>query len=120
MTYGPKSVAWIGSSRKDLCALPDDARRVMGYAIYLAQYGSRHIAAKPLKGFGGAGVLEVVCDYDGNAFRMVYTVRLEDIIYVLHVFQKKSHRGIETPLHEMEVVKARYKLAMEVCRSLKN
>ena len=83
----------------------------MGFAFELAQAGERHPQAKPLKGFGGAGVLEVVEDFDGNAYRAVYTVKFEGTVYCLHAFQKKSRRGIETPKEEIETVRRRLKRA---------
>ena len=87
----------------------------VGYALYLAQIGAKHVAAKPLKGLG-AGVLEVLSDQRGDTFRAVYTVRFTDAVYVLHAFQKKSTKGISTPQREMNLVKARLKLAEEVHR----
>jgi phage-related protein len=99
-----KPVIWMGSSRRDFRAMPDLVRAHMGYAVYVAQLGGKHRDAKPLKGFGGAGVLEVVKDYQGDTFRAVYTVRFEDAIYVLHAFQKKSKTGRETPKADMAVI----------------
>ena len=106
-----KPVEWISSSLKDLRAFPDDVRDVMGFALYLAQIGDKHDAAKPLKGFGGAGVLEVVEDHDGDTFRAVYTVRFATAVYVLHAFQKKSKTGIKTPQADIELVRKRLKVA---------
>jgi phage-related protein len=79
----------------------------MGFALYTAQCGETDPSAKPLKGFGGAGVMEIVARHDGDAFRAVYTARLGDTIYVLHAFQKKSRRGIATPKHELDLIKSR-------------
>jgi phage-related protein len=106
-----KPALWIGSSRDDLRAFPDEVRRVMGLAINDAQNGEEHPRAKALKGFGGRSVLEVVDDEDGDTYRAVYTVRFAGVVYVLHAFQKKSKRGIETPKRDIEVIKARLKLA---------
>jgi phage-related protein len=106
-----KDLVWIASSRKDLRAFPDDVRRVMGFALYLAQSGEKHPDAKPLRGFHGAGVLEVVDDFDGDTFRTVYTIRLGDVVYVLHAFQKKSKRGVATPRHEIDLIRERYDMA---------
>jgi phage-related protein/predicted XRE-type DNA-binding protein len=92
-----KPTLWIGSSRDDLRAFPDEVRRVMGFAINDAQTGEEHPRAKALKGFGGRSVLEVVDDEDGDTYRAVYTVRFVGVIYVLHAFQKKSKKGSETP-----------------------
>jgi phage-related protein len=106
-----KPALWIGSSKDDLRAFPDEVRRVMGFAINDAQNGDEHPRAKALRGFGGRSVLEVVDDEDGNTYRAVYTVRFAGVIYVLHAFQKKSKKGIETPKRDIEIIRARLKLA---------
>lgn len=85
----------------------------MGYALFLAQGGGKHPDAKPLRGFGGTGVLQVVERFDGNAFRTVYTVRLADAVYVLHAFQKKSKRKVATPKQEIDLIRARLRRAEE-------
>lgn len=69
--------------------------------------------AKPLKGFGGAGVLEVVEEHAGNAFRAVYTVKFAGAVYVLHAFQKKSKKGVTTPRAELDLVRKRLQAAEE-------
>src|SRR6266851_1449504 len=102
---------WIGSSRDDLRAFPDEVRRVMGFAINDAQNGDEHPRAKALRGFGGRKVLEVVDDEDGDTYRAVYTVRFAGVIYVLHAFQKKSERGTRTPKIELDLVEQRLKRA---------
>ncbi len=109
-----KPLVWIGSSLKDLREFPDEVKDEMGFALYEAQCGLKPAAAKPLKGFGGAGVLEVVTDYQSDTYRAVYTVRLEDRIYVLHSFQKKSKKGIATPKAEIELIKRRLRQAEEL------
>ncbi len=106
-----KPLVWIASSRDDICGLPKDVQRLFGFALRTAQRGYKHEAAKPLKGFGGAGVLEVVSNDDGNTFRAVYTVRLAGRVYVLDVFQKKSKKGIATPKPDIDRIKARLKQA---------
>ncbi len=111
MTPPRKPIVWVGSSRKDLKAFPPEVQDEMGYALRDAQFGGRRLSAKPLRGWGGAGVLEVVEDFRGDTYRTVYTVDFGDVVYVLHAFQKKSKRGIKTPKHEMEVVRARYRMA---------
>jgi phage-related protein len=105
-----KPLEWIGSSYKDLLALPADIRRFFGFALALAQAGDKHDAAKVLKGFGGAGVLEVVEDDAGGTYRAVYTVKFPEAVFVLHCFQKKSKRGIATPKEEMDIIHARLKV----------
>jgi phage-related protein len=102
-----KPVRWIGPSLRDLRYFPVAVRRDIGQALFAAQEGKTDPAAKPLKGFGGAGVLEIVASHYGNAWRAVYTVRFPDAVYVLHVFQKKSTKGIATPAREIELIKRR-------------
>ncbi len=91
--------------------MPDEVIDVFGFALHLAQMGKKHDQAKPLKGFGGASVLEVVEDHMGDTYRAVYTVKIADKVYVLHCFQKKSTKGIETPKHEMDLIRERLRAA---------
>ena len=106
-----KPCEWIGSAKEDLKAMPDDVQDTFGHAIYLAQIGMRFEATKIMQGFGGAGVLEVVEDFENSTYRAVYTVKFAGVIYVLHVFQKKSKRGRATPKHDVELIKTRLKRA---------
>lgn len=106
-----KLLRWIGSSKKDLMDLPEDIRSLFGFALYQAQTGKKHEDAKPLKGFGSAGVLEVVEDDQGGTYRAVYTIRFSKAVYVLHCFQKKSTRGIKTADQDMELIRKRVKAA---------
>ena len=107
---GEKPLYWIGSSLKDITRFPSDVLRSVGFALSAAQYGGKHLAAKPWKG-EGPGILEVVKDYDGDTFRAIYTVRFAQAVYVLHVFQKKSPRGIETRQSDVVLVRERLKVA---------
>ena len=109
----PKPVRWIGSTRDDVRLFPQDVRLRIGGAIWEAQLGRKAGWAKPLKGFDGAGVLEIVDDFDGNTFRAVYTVRFAGVVYVLHAFQKKSNKGVATPRRELALVEERLKRARE-------
>jgi phage-related protein len=111
---------WIGSSHRDLMALPVEVRRSFGYALSLAQAGDRHDAAKVLKGFGGAGVLEIVEDATSGTFRAVYTVKFKEAVFVLHCFQKKSKRGIATPKADLDIIHARLKVAQARAKELWN
>jgi phage-related protein len=115
MTRSPtiKPVVWIGSTWADLAFFPEDVKDAIGYALYIAQRGGKHADAKPLRGFGGAGIPEIVEDHAGDTYRAVYTVRLAGRIYVLHAFQKKSKSGIRTPKVEIELIRSRLKLAEE-------
>ncbi len=106
-----KRLLWVGSAKKDLKAMPDDVQDTFGYALHQAQVGKRHEQAKPLKGFGSAGVLEIVENSGGGTFRAVYTVKFGDAVYVLHCFQKKSMHGIATPKPDMDLIRERLKAA---------
>ena len=120
MASPTKPLEWIGSSYKDLMALPPDVRRFFGFALSLAQAGDLHDSAKVLKGFGGAGVLEVVEDDSGGTYRAVYTVKFAEAVFVLHCFQKKSKRGIETPREDMNIIRARLRLAETQAKEPRN
>jgi phage-related protein len=111
-----KPVVWLRSSKQDLMSFPQQVRHDIGFALMMAQLGGKHQNAKPLTGFGGAGVLEVVDNFESNTYRAVYAVRYEEAIYVLHAFQKKSRRGIATPRHEIDVVRERLRLAESLHR----
>lgn len=108
-----KLLNWIGSSYRDYKRFPEPVQEEMGFALYRAQVGERHPSAKPLKGFGGGGVLELVERNDGDAYRTVYTVKFSEEVYVLHAFQKKSKKGIATPKSEIDLVKRRLREAEE-------
>jgi phage-related protein len=110
-----KPVRWVGSSLEDLKSFPEEVQRAVGFALSFAQFGTKHGSVKPLKGkdFKGASTLEVVQNYDGNTYRAVYTVKVKDVIYVLHCFQKKSKTGISTPKPDMDLIKQRLKEALE-------
>jgi phage-related protein len=109
-------LTWVGSSQRDFRAFPDPVKDDMGYALYLAQIGKKHESAKPMRGFGGAGVLELVEDHAGGTYRAVYTVRFAAAVYVLHAFQKKSRKGRETPKSDMDLVRRRLRMAEEDAR----
>ncbi len=109
-----KPLEFVGSSRKDLKAMPSAVRRAFGTALFLAQSGEKADNAKPLKGFRGAGVLELVEDYDTDTYRAVYTVRFAEVVYVLHIFQKKSRTGIATSARDLDLIATRLKRAEEM------
>lgn len=99
-----KPVVFLGSTRKEIGAFPEDVRDEVGFALWQAQQGGKHPSVKPLRGFGGAGVLEVVVDHDGDTFRAVYTVKLAGTIYVLHAFKKRSKQGAALPREDRELI----------------
>lgn len=113
-----KPLHWVGSSRRDLQALPGPVVDFFGYTLYLAQAGKKHDQAKPLRGFGSAGVLEVVEDWDRSTYRAVYTVQFKDTVFVLHVFQKKSKRGAATPKADSDLIRERLKVAEQIAKEL--
>ena len=115
-----RRLEWIGSSKKDLLALPEEVVNVFGYALYLAQTGGKHDQAKPLRGFGSAGVLEVVEDRRGDTYRAVYTVQFAVRVFVLHVFQKKSKSGIATPKPDLDLIRNRLKVAAKRAKELED
>ena len=115
-----KPLGWIGSAKKDLMALPIHVRKFFGHALDFAQRGEQHDAAKPLKGFGSAGVIEIVENDAGGTYRAVYTVKFEEAVFVLHCFQKKSKRGIATPRGDMIIIRARLKVADILAKELRN
>jgi len=108
-----KPLVWLGDSLEVVRSFPPPVRDEIGFGLYQAQTGNKHVNAKPLKGLG-TGILEIVSDYRGDTFRAVYMVRLATKVYVLHAFQKKSKRGVATPKPEIELVKHRLKRAVEL------
>jgi phage-related protein len=108
-----KPVRWMGSSLDDLREFPDEVQRQIGYALHVIGLGDTPDSAKPYKvGRGsGAGVMEIVEDFDTNTYRAVYTVKFKDVVYVLHCFEKKSKQGIKTTKRDQDLVKARFKAA---------
>src|SRR3979409_1208117 len=105
---------FIGSSRDDLSDFPLPCKKEIGLSLRMAQKGDKGDNAKPMQGFGGAGVLQITSNFDGNAFRAVYTVKLKGVIYVLHAFQKKSTEGSKTSQNDIDKIKARLKIAIEL------
>ena len=114
-----RPVVWLGSSRRDLRAMPQQVRRDIGQALYAAQQGTTDPAAKPLKGFGGTQVMEIVERYRTDAYRAVYAARFETAVYVLHVFQKKSKTGGEMPRTDANLIETRLREAERIAREKK-
>lgn len=115
-----KPLIWLGSSKKDLMALPINVCKFFGHALDFAQRGERHDAAKPLKGFGNAGVLEIIENNQDGTYRAVYTVKFAEAVFVLHVFQKKSKSGIATPTHDMDIIRKRMATAEKFIQEARN
>jgi phage-related protein len=108
-----RAVVWLGNAKKNLREFPEGARKLIGDELQLLQFGGMPRDTKPFKGVG-SGVLEIAVRYDKDAYRTVVAVQLGTKLYVLHAFQKKSKRGIETPKREVELIKQRYKEAKEL------
>lgn len=104
-------ILWVASSKRDFLAMPDDVLDDFGYGLYQTQKGKHPKIGKILRGFGGASVIELVKDCADGTFRLVYTVRFEDVVIVLHAFKKKSKKGIETPKQDVDLIHSRLKLA---------
>ncbi|MDR2244102.1 MAG: type II toxin-antitoxin system RelE/ParE family toxin [Burkholderiales bacterium] len=115
-----KPLKWIASSYKDLMALPLNVRKFFGHALDFAQRGGQHNAAKALKGFGGAGVLEVIENDADGTYRAVYTVKFVEAVFVLHCFQKKSKSGTATPKEDMDLIHTRLRTAEAMAQELRN
>ena len=107
-----RPLIWMGNSRKNIRDFPEQARASLGYALQLVQAGETPIDAKIFKGVG-SGVYEIVKRYDTDTYRVVYAVKIGENVYVLHAFQKKSKQGIKTPQADIDLVKQRYKDALE-------
>ena len=109
-----RQLIYLGSSQKDVRKFPNEVQELFAYALDLALEGGQHEDAKPLTGFHGRNVVEVVADHRGDTYREVYTIRFEEVIYVLHIFQKKSKKGIATPKEDVELIKERLKWAEKI------
>jgi phage-related protein len=108
-----KALGWVGSSKRDLLTFPKKVIRYMGYGLRFAQEGKLPPSSRILQGFSGASVIEIIDLDESGTYRVVYTIRFDDIVYVLHVFQKKSNQGIKTPKKEVDLIKARLKMAQQ-------
>ena len=106
-----KKLHFIGSSQEDIRGFPEAVKSDIGYVLFIVQKGEKPATAKPLKGFGGAGVLEIIENFDGNTYRAVYTVKFANAVYVLHCFQKKAKHGIKTPQQDINLIKQRLRIA---------
>lgn len=107
---GEKPLDWVGSSKGDLLDFPEPVKDEMGNALGLAQFGGKHPKAKPWRG-QGAGVFEIVEDHRGDTYRVIYTVRFREVVYVLHAFQKKSPTGIRTARSDVQLIERRLRIA---------
>ena len=113
----PKPIWWVGRSKDAFAQFPHEVREDMFYALKVAQWGGKAPSVKPLKGFRGAGVLEIIENHAGDAYRAIYTVKFKEAVCVLHAFQKKSKRGIQTPRREMKIIEANFKGLIEYIKN---
>ena len=104
-----KPLEWLADTREELKGFPRQVQKEIGLALMAAQLGDKAPSAKPLKGYRGGGVLEVVENHDGDTYRAVYTLKFQGVVFVLHVFKKKSKRGIATPKKELDLIRRRLK-----------
>lgn len=110
---------WIGSSYEDLKEFPSSVRNAVGYALFFAQTGTKHPHTKVLSGMGNANVIEIRENDISGTYRLIYTVEIEECVFVLHAFQKKSKSGIATPKKELEKINDRLKEARILYKELK-
>jgi phage-related protein len=120
MSEPERPVVWVGSNRRDLREFPREVRREIGRALYAAQDGETDPAAKPMRGFGGGSIVEIIANHRGDTWRAVYTVRFAEAIYGLHAFQKKSKRGIATTKGDIELIRQRLAEAERLHRERQN
>jgi phage-related protein len=113
-----KALIWLGGSRRDFSAFPDEVKSEMGYGLFQAQCGGRHRKARTLRGAGDAGLVEIIDDHRGDTYRTVYTVRFAKAVYVLHAFQKKSKAGIATPKADLDLIEQRLREAARLHKEL--
>jgi len=112
-TRNTRPVSWIKAARKEFEAFPAAAMAICLTALTVAAEGGRADIAKPMHGLG-SGVFEIALPFQGNAFRVVYAVQLGDEIWVVHAFQKKSTKGIKTPMRELDLIGDRLKRLKEM------
>lgn len=114
-----KELIWIGASKRNIIDFPDEVKDEIGFALHLAQLGQKAEIAKPFKISGETGVFEIVSNFNTDTYRAVYAVKIDERIYVLHTFKKKSNSGIKTPKHEVDLIKNRLMQAKELSKTLK-
>lgn len=114
-----KTLIWIGTSYKDLLSFPKSVVHAVGYALFRAELGETHEHAKVFSGMGNAKVWEIRENDRSGTYRVIYTVEMQEFIFVLHTFQKKSKTGISTPKQELELLKKRLNEARELYKELK-
>lgn len=114
-----KKLIWVGSSYDDLKEFPTLVRSAVGYALFFAQEGKKHPHAKILSGMGNAAVIEIKENDQSGTYRLIYTLEIEEYVFVLHAFQKKSKSGIATPKKEIDMIKNRLKEVKTLYKALK-
>ena len=111
-----RPIRWMGNSKKNLLKFPPEVMKIIGDELQFIQFGGMPKDAKPFKGVG-SGVFEIAVRYDKDAYRTVLAVQLGKYIYILHVFQKKSKKGISTPKEDIDLIKQRLKEAKELAKN---
>jgi phage-related protein len=100
-----KPVRFLGDSRKVLREFPKDARHDAGFQLQRVQKGLAAEDFKPMHPIG-AGVEEIRISDESGAYRVIYTARLTEAVYVIHAFQKKTRA---TSQRDVEVARERYR-----------
>lgn len=109
-----QGLEFVGRCQRDIADFPEEVQETIAFALLEAQDGHKHPDAKPLTGFGGAGVLEISESFRTDAYRVVYTTNFSGMIYVLHAFKKKSTRGIATSKRDLDLIRSRLKDAAAI------
>ena len=107
-----KPLVWLGDSLKNIQEFPEPVKKDVGDSLQVVQWGGMPSNAKPLKGIG-SGIYEIIQRYDTNTYRAVYALKIGERVYVLHAFQKKSKTGIKTSQQDIDIIRKRYREAIE-------
>jgi len=110
-----RPISWIKAALKEFGTFPEGARSICVAALTIAAEGAKSDIAKPMRGLG-SGVFEIALPFRADAFRVIYVVQIAEEVWVVHAFQKKSTRGINTPKHEIDLIKERLKRLKEMLR----
>ena len=114
--FNLRPLIWMGDSRKRIRSFPVEVQKRIGDALQLVQFGGMPQDAKPFKGVG-SGVYEIVRRFDTDTYRAVYAVQIGSTVFVLHAFQKKSKSGIKTPQPDVDLIKQRYRQAVQEAKN---
>jgi phage-related protein len=111
-----KLIRFVGSAKDDLSAFPKAVRARAGQELFMVQLERDPDDWKPLS-IVGPGAKEIRVRDTAGAFRVIYVVKLEDAVYVLHAFQKKTQK---ISREDMKLAKERYRIAREIAQGAKH